>query len=314
MERKTRLRWLAVAGILGVSAVAWAQAGPDAAPAPATGSTTGSGSASGSGSGSGSASGSADDSDIAKALAADAASQKQAHPPPPDAGGAGPVGPAAGQSMNPDLSFIADFALASFSGPALEAGDHDPHEDGFNLQALELAASKAVDPYFKFNANINFSNDGVEIEEAYATTLDLPYNLQARAGKFLTDFGRINPTHPHTWDFADMPFMVSRVFGAEGNRGVGAELSYLTPLPWYVMLVGSVQDPRGIDQQRSFLPDDATLPNAAHVESMLAAKQFFDLNDNLSLLWGLSFADGPHGGDALRARLYGTDVYLKYRP
>ena len=320
MDRRRRLRWLAVASTLGVSAVAWAQAGPDAAPAPApapapaNGSGSGSASGSGSGSGSGSASGSADDSDIAKALAADAASEKQAHPPPPDATAAARTGPAAGQSMNPDLSFIADFALASFSGPALEAGDHDPHDDGFNLQALELAASKAVDPYFKFNANINFSNDGVEIEEAYATTLDLPYNLQARAGKFLTDFGRINPTHPHTWDFADAPFAMTRVFGAEGNRGVGAELSYLTPLPWYVMLVGSAMDPRGETQQRSFLPDDATLPNAAHVESMLAAKQFFELNDNWSLLWGLSFADGPHGGDALRSRLYGTDVYLKYRP
>jgi hypothetical protein len=314
MNRWRWTRWVVVAGALGVSAAALAQAGPEPPPAPAAGSGSGSGSGSASGSGSGSGSGSAsDDSDIEKALAADAAAQKHP-PPPPDTTATGPVGPAPAQSMNPDLSFIADFAFASFTGPALEAGDHDPHDDGFNLQALELAASKAVDPYFKFNGNLNFSNDGVEIEEAYATTLDLPWNLQARAGKFLTQFGRINPTHPHTWDYADAPFMITRVFGGEGNRGVGAELSYLTPLPWYVELLASVTDPRGDDQARSFLPSDATLPNAAHVESVLAAKQFFELDDNWSLLWGLSYAEGPHGGDDLRTHLLGTDVYLKYRP
>ena len=54
-----------------------------------------------------------------------------------------------------------------------------------------------VDPYFRFDSNLVFSQFGVEIEEAYATTLDLPANLQVRAGQFLTRFGRINATHPH---------------------------------------------------------------------------------------------------------------------
>jgi hypothetical protein len=31
-------------------------------------------------------------------------------------------------------------------------------------------------------------------------------------------------------------------------------------------------------------------------------------------MWGLSYAEGPHGGDALRSHVFGTDVYLKYRP
>jgi hypothetical protein len=249
-----------------------------------------------------------DDADIAKALADDAAAQKAAQPAAAAVDTS--VGPAPAQSMNPDLSFIADFAVASFSQQALEDGDHDPHEDGFALQALELAASKAVDPYFKFNANINFSNDGVEIEEAYATTLDLPWNLQARAGKFLTQFGRINPTHPHAWDFADAPFAITRAFGGEGNRGVGVELSYLTPLPWYVELIGSATDPRS----GSFLPEDDHIDHVWTAQTTLAAKQFFELGPNWSLLWGLSYAEGPHGGDALRTHVAGTDLYLKYRP
>ena len=66
----------------------------------------------------------------------------------------------------------------------------------------------------------------------YAAPL-LPHSLQARAGQFLTRFGRLNPTHPHTWDLVDQPFALGRVFGSEGNRGAGVELSWLTPLSWY---------------------------------------------------------------------------------
>lgn len=73
---------------------------------------------------------------------------------------------------------------------------------------------------------------GVEIEEVYATTTSLPANLQLRAGQFLTRFGRFNPTHPHTWDFVDQPLIIGNFFGPDGNRGVGAELSYLMSLPF----------------------------------------------------------------------------------
>jgi hypothetical protein len=127
----------------------------------------------------------------------------QSDPAPP----APVVGARSGVSFNPDISFIADFALAAFNhDDNLQQGGHDPTENGFNLQALEMAVSADVDPYFKFNSNIVFGTDGVELEEAYATTLSLPASLQVRAGQFLTRFGRINPTHPHAWDFWDQPW------------------------------------------------------------------------------------------------------------
>src|SRR5262249_45253495 len=98
-----------------------------------------------------------------------------------------------GVSFNPDLSFIADFALAAFSHGNLQQGGHDPKENGFNLQALEMAASADVDPYFKFNTNIVFAKDSVEVEEAYATRLGLPTSWRLRAGNFPPRFGRTNP-------------------------------------------------------------------------------------------------------------------------
>lgn len=221
------------------------------------------------------------------------------------------------QSLNPDLAFIADIAAAAFSSQhPLEGGGHDPNANGFTLQQLELSIGKSVDPYFRFDANVVFHPEGVEIEEAYATTLALPERLQVRAGEFLTRFGRLNNTHPHTWAFVDQPFAVGRVLGSEGNRGVGAEVSWLTPLPWFVELVGSVTDAHGAETNPTFFGSaEDPVRSPLDLEYVGAVKQFLPLSDDLSLLWGLSAANGPNPyGQHDRSEIYGTDLYLKYRP
>jgi hypothetical protein len=220
-------------------------------------------------------------------------------------------------SFNPDIALILDIAAGWFSeDDNLQTGGHDPTTTGFNLQSLELAIGKAVDPYFRFDANLAFSQEGVEIEEVYATTLALPANLQVRAGQFLTRFGRLNPTHPHRWDFVDQPFAIGRVFGGEGNRGLGVELSYLTPAPFFLELVASATEANGEGSARSFF-GAADLPVESPLDfvSLLAAKEFFDLSDNWSLALGQSIASGPNGtGRDTRTNVMGVDLYLKYRP
>jgi hypothetical protein len=221
------------------------------------------------------------------------------------------------QDLNADVSFILDAAVAGFSDKdPLMAGGHDPTKNGFNLQQLELYAFAMVDPYFRFDTNIVFSQFGVEIEEAYGTTLSLPWKLQVRAGQFLTRFGRINNSHPHTWAFLDQMLVLGKFFGGEGNRGLGAEVSWLTPLPWYVELVASATDAAGASTARSFFgANDLGVRGPGDLQYTLAAKQFFPLSDNWSLFWGLSAALGPNPtGRDNRSEIYGTDLYLKYRP
>jgi len=200
------------------------------------------------------------------------------------------------QSLNPDLSLILDIALAGFSeeSPPMMGG-HDPKASGFSLQALELAASASVDPYFRFNANLVFSPEGVEVEEVYATTLALPWNLQLRAGQLLTRFGRINATHLHSWTFSDQVLVLGKFFGGEGNRGLGAELSVLLPLPWFVELVATASNAAGEGAARSFLGDsDRGVKGPGDLQYTAAVKQFFALGDDWSLAWGLSGAFGPN--------------------
>jgi hypothetical protein len=296
--RRKSLFLLAVMHVLGVDLAgqAFAQPSPPAA-APA---------------GSSEAS-AADEAAFAAALAKDTAASAPPSASPPAATG----WTAPGNVLNPDLSAILDFALAGYSHrPNLEGGAEDPWRQGFNLQGLELAIGAAVDPYFRLDGIITFSHDEVALEEAYATTLDLPWHLQMRAGQFLTHFGRINPTHPHTWDFVDQPFAITRVFGSDGSRGLGAELSWLTPLPWYVELLASGTSADGTTTGLSFLSDSGrAVRTPLDLLYVLAIKQFFPLSDDWSLAWGLSGGFGPNdrGGDA-RTDVWGTDVYLKWRP
>src|SRR5262249_29374695 len=120
----------------------------------------------------------------------------------------------------------------------LEFGSHDPKQRGFTAQNLETTFEGKVDPYFRAQANIVLTltpggETTVENEEAYAETMSLPANLQVKGGMFFTEFGRINPTHPHTWDFVDAPVVDARLMGPDGIRNPGFRASWLAPTPLY---------------------------------------------------------------------------------
>ncbi len=219
--------------------------------------------------------------------------------------------------MNPEIAAILDVAAAYFSEEdPLQAGAHDPNHTGFNWQQLEIALGGVVDPYLRFDANLVFSPFGVEVEEAYATTLDLPLGLQSRFGQFLTRFGRFNATHPHSWNFADQPFQLGKLFGGEGQRGLGVELSVLLPLPWSVELVGSATEAAGEATARSFFgARDLGVQSAGDLLYTASVKQFNALSDDFSLATGLSANFGPNAsGRDNRTEIYGADIYIKYRP
>lgn len=225
--------------------------------------------------------------------------------------------PAAVQSLNPDIALILDVSAAWFSADEPEmSGAHDPRRTGFTLQQLEAALGASVDPYVRFDASLVFSLDGVELEEAYGTTLSLPFSLQARGGKFLTRFGRQNQTHPHQWSFVAQPLVVGEMWGGEGNQAVGAEVSWLAPLPWYLEVSGAVTNADGAETMASFLGADA-LPIETPLDLLYTTtlKQFFPFDDDLSLYAGVSTQHGPNAsGPGNRSELYGADLYLRYKP
>ncbi|MCH2205873.1 MAG: hypothetical protein MK132_08385 [Lentisphaerales bacterium] len=137
-------------------------------------------------------------------------------------------------------SSVRDSDLEMYQG-----GGHDPKKRGFSMQSMELAISGTVDDLFDAQSYILFTEDEVELEEAYITTRSLPANLQLKAGYFLTEFGIVNQEHAHSWDFMDQPIISTRIFGGEGMKDAGVRLSWLAPTPWYSELLVGVQNSDG---------------------------------------------------------------------
>ncbi len=188
-----------------------------------------------------------------------------------------------GSSDNLDMSFILDVAGAVFNDPdPMQGGAHDPNHTGFSFQQLELHIESNVDPFFLMTGNLVFSQFGVETEEAYVTTLALPYNLQMRAGQFLHKIGRLNATHPHAWNFADQVLVNGKFFGGEGSRGIAGELSWLAPTPWFAEVIFSTSEAVGECCARSFYAQDEVGVN--RIEYLLYNARFvqiFAISDDL---------------------------------
>jgi len=209
----------------------------------------------------------------------------------------------------------------------LETGGHDPNQRGFTVQNLETVFEGAIDPYFKGQANIIFQidKDGesfLEVEEAYLTSMSLPLNLQAKAGTFFTEFGRLNQFHPHAWDFADQPLVNGRFLSPDGLRNPGARLSWLAPTSNYTELFIAVQDSQG-ETVRSFRNEDALFGREAvdtrvrNMGDMLYVPRIatsFDLTDEQTILLGASAAFGPNStGTDENTLIYGLDMFWKWK-
>lgn len=228
--------------------------------------------------------------------------------------------------LNPEISLDGLFSFAQFNRqvPVVHAGGHDPKNNGFNMQQVELALGAAVDTYFRGDAFIVWALENgtlvTEVEEAFLTSLSLPGNLQLKAGQFFTSFGRFNGTHPHAWDFANKPVIQSRFFGGDGLRNPGAQISWLIPAPWYIEILYSMQNSTGATAQ-SFL--NTNVPNSQRsVRDLLHNGRLvnsFTLSDDWTLNVGGSAITGPNtlatapSASRKTTQIYGGDVYLKWR-
>src|SRR6266571_1969905 len=232
-----------------------------------------------------------------------------------------------------NISFDGLFALAGSSARDLdhiEVGDHDPQQRGFNARNIELAFDGAVDPYFEGFANIVFklNNDNeteVEVEEAFLQTTSLPFNLQLKAGQFFSAFGRLNPTHPHTWDFADAPIVHGRLLGPDGLRGVGAQISWIVPVPWYSQVIFAVQNGRGGTGYSFRNPgEDGIFFGRMTTDREMRGLQDFvwiprwensvDLSPTQVVLAGVSGAFGSNEtGANSRTQIYNADLLYKWK-
>jgi hypothetical protein len=132
-----------------------------------------------------------------------------------------------------------------------------------------------------------------------------PFGFQARLGQLRVPFGRENAMHTHALPFIDRSLANQAVFGPEGLGEVGAELTYLLPLPWYSVLNASVYN--GANDVAFGSPRDRDLLG------FFASRNVFDLSDDATLEAGASFAGGRNLVREMDL-VAGGHLVLKWRP
>jgi hypothetical protein len=255
-----------------------------------------------------------------------------------------------------DISFVPTLFMGSSTErdetlQTLQGGGHDPHKRGFTLAEGELGLAGSVDPYFRGQAYITTFIDAlsgetsVELEEAFLTTQSLPYGLQLEVGHFLTEFGQINPRHPHQWDWNDQPLINTRLFGGDGMRAPGLRVGWLLPTPerLFSELHVGMQNANG-EQMTSFLggrhehggeaehahEEEAELEGAqignrpAIGRDTEALKDFvylarwnssWEAHNDLGIVLGVSGLYGPNDtGPRGDTWIYGADMKWRWRP
>jgi len=128
-----------------------------------------------------------------------------------------------GNAFNPAISAV-------FQAIGNASIDHDIDDEGLSLSEAEIGLQAVVDPYARVDLFLAFGTDGeAEVEEGYGTFLTLPGGLQAKAGRFKSNFGKWNQLHNHAFPTVDRPDALTSFFGEESLTGDGASLSWLLP-------------------------------------------------------------------------------------
>ena len=222
------------------------------------------------------------------------------------------------QGFNPDISAIGDFLARGGQIPKGETPDSLSADDKsrLSLREVEFGFSNAVDPYGRADLilAIEREEDGSyspDIEEGYFTYTNLPYDLQARFGKFYSVFGKANMYHTHAMPWVDKPLPIRTFFGEEGLNDSGGEISWLVPNPWdkYIELTFALQ---GNGNEADFAGSDSGgLMYVTHL------KNFFDIDNDSSFEFGGSFATGTNGSGisgGSHTNVEGVDLTYKWRP
>ena len=215
--------------------------------------------------------------------------------------------------FNPEISVIGTFAAAYYSqDEPFVFAEADPENTGVNVQEVEVGFQGVVDSYFRYDMFLSFSTEGVELEEAYGTTLfSLPLNTQFRVGRARAKFGRINQQHRHNQNFVTLPLPAAQFLGEHLNP-TSIEANFLVPVPWYLELSASGGSP---DVEVPTFARDEDANDIGRLLYIFHIANFFELSESFGVNLGGSFATGVNGtAPGERSNLYGIDLYAKYRP
>lgn len=218
----------------------------------------------------------------------------------------------------PDISVVGDLIF--------DLSRRSTQEDGrrFGVREIELALQAAVDPYFRGDIYLGYSDvEGVSIEQAYLTATALPWQVEGRLGRFIMPFGKQNLTHRHDLHTIDYPYVIQRFLGEEGLKGTGLYASKVfSPFGFYQEFIVSAVDHLGDDE--GLTPEEPSSAELSGLGYMARLRNYWDLTPNANLEVSASASTGkraqpldvPDEINAVNARqsVVGVDITYRWRP
>jgi hypothetical protein len=249
----------------------------------------------------------------AQLAAAQAAPPPQQTPPPaPEPAVAAPLNQAsAAKVFNPDMAMIGNFLGAAGHNEVAPSKALEMRESEMSLQAV-------IDPYARADFYLSFGEQGVDLEEGFATFTSLPGSLQAKVGKMRAAFGKVNTMHTHVLPWADRPLVIDNLLGGEeGLSDAGVSVARLLPVgDLFVEATGQVfrGDAAGGELYKSSKPGD--LSYVGHLRG------YHDITESANIDLGVSYSFGHNASGVVddidlgrfTTHLYGLDATFRWRP
>ena len=224
----------------------------------------------------------------------------------------------------PDISAVGDL-VGDFS----PEGSTQEDATRFGIREIEIAFQAAVDPYFRGDVFLGFSDaEGVHIEQAFMTTTAVP-GFELRLGRFLMPVGKQNTTHRHDLHTIEYPWVIQRFLGEEGLKGTGLYVSRIfAPLGFYQELLLTAVDRVG-EAPEDLVTEEPVNRELEGLAFSARLRNYWDLSEAANLELSASalagrveqpfdFGGAPPAPEvnavAANQRLYSGDVTFRWRP
>jgi hypothetical protein len=211
--------------------------------------------------------------------------------------------------FNPDIAVIGDFLGAAGRNLVDPQPSLEMHESEAAFQAI-------VDPYARADFFISFGEEGVNLEEGFATFTELPGGLLTKVGKMRAAFGKVNTLHNHVLPWSDRPLVTRNLVGGEdGIDDAGISVARLISNPW-IFLEATGQVFRGDSGDLFKASKRGDLSYVGHLRG------YQDISESSNIDLGFSYSRGHNdaeiGDDENRGsfttQLYGVDATFRWRP
>lgn len=231
----------------------------------------------------------------------------------------GPTNP----RLMPDISAVGDIL---FDASPKGSTQPDPSKRA-DIREVEIAIQAAVDPYFRGDIFLGFSDDEkVSIEQAFLTTTALPAQIELKIGRYLMPVGKLNVTHRHDLHTIEYPWMIQRFLSSDGLKGTGLWANRVfAPFGFYQELNVAVVNSFG-EQDESLVTAEPLNTHLSGLGYAARLRNYWDIGQSTNLEVSGSVMTGLRGQPILaatsdgvnavgaRQTLWGGDLTFRWRP